>query len=74
MDPAVLIFLLYVMIAHELVCGFMQRRRSRERASAPLLRSRGQACRRVWRLSSRPAGTSRAQRDLKKSGRFVRKA
>lgn len=44
MDPAVLIFLLYMMIAHELVCGWMQYRRQsakpRKRAAGPLLRSR----------------------------------
>uniref|UniRef100_A0A1A8PXT4 Uncharacterized protein n=1 Tax=Nothobranchius rachovii TaxID=451742 RepID=A0A1A8PXT4_9TELE len=43
MDPAVLIFLLYVMIAHELVCGLMHHRRQsdkpRRRAAGPLLRS-----------------------------------
>ena len=34
MDPAVLIFLLYVMIAHELVCGLMQYRRQSARPPA----------------------------------------
>lgn len=43
MDPAVLIFLLYVMIAHELFCGWMHYRRQRtkyRKAAGPVLRSR----------------------------------
>lgn len=43
MDPAVLIFLLYVMIAHELFCGWMHYRRQRNKsrkAAGPVLRSR----------------------------------
>lgn len=43
MDPAVLIFLLYVMIAHELFCGWMHYRRQRNKsrkAAGPMLRSR----------------------------------
>lgn len=44
MDPAVLIFLLYMMIAHELLCGWMQYRKQgakpRTRAAGPLLRPR----------------------------------
>uniref|UniRef100_A0A1A8SCA9 Uncharacterized protein n=1 Tax=Nothobranchius rachovii TaxID=451742 RepID=A0A1A8SCA9_9TELE len=74
MDPAVLIFLLYVMIAHELVCGLMHHRRQsdkpRRRAAGPLLRSSARVCRGVWRAASQPYSPNRGGRDLRKSGRF----
>ncbi|TDH01847.1 hypothetical protein EPR50_G00166850 [Perca flavescens] len=78
MDPAVLIFLLYVMIAHELVCGLVQYRKlsakPRKRAAGPLLRTSAQVCRGAWRTSSQSFRPDRGGRDLRKSGRIVRKA
>uniref|UniRef100_A0AAV2IWI8 Secreted protein n=1 Tax=Knipowitschia caucasica TaxID=637954 RepID=A0AAV2IWI8_KNICA len=71
MDPAVLIFLLYVMIAHELVSGWVQHRKqsgkTRPRTGAPP-RTRVRMCGGVRRSSSQ------SQRELRKSGRIVRKA
>ncbi|KAL6097184.1 uncharacterized protein ACO6RY_06333 [Pungitius sinensis] len=78
MDPAVLIFLLYVMIAHDLLCGWMQYRREsaepRGRAARPLRRSSPQVCRGAWSTSSQFVRPHRGGRDLRKSGRIVRKA
>ncbi|KAK7896129.1 hypothetical protein WMY93_021454 [Mugilogobius chulae] len=76
MDPGVLIFLLYVMIAHELVCGWMQYRKQNGRARArtgPPPRSRARMCPGVWRASSQSQRSDRAK-ELRKSGRIVRKA
>ncbi|GCC31567.1 hypothetical protein chiPu_0010026 [Chiloscyllium punctatum] len=78
MEPGVLIFLLYVMIIHELVCGWMEYQRQ---ASKPKKQARP-----VWSSSSVKSGslthsrslnryTKREKfRDWKKSGRIVRKA
>ncbi|KAG9266243.1 hypothetical protein AMEX_G20767 [Astyanax mexicanus] len=76
MDPAVLIFLLYVMIAHELVCGLVQYRRQaarpRKRALPLSCCSSSRVCHGTWRVSSK---SFRADgRDWKKSVRIVRKA
>ncbi|TNN41870.1 Glutamine synthetase [Liparis tanakae] len=76
MDPAVLIFLLYGMIAHELLCGWMQYRRQSgappRRTAGPLLRSRAQVCHGVWSGSSiRSVRLDRGGRDLRKSGRII---
>ncbi|KAG5272941.1 hypothetical protein AALO_G00170970 [Alosa alosa] len=76
MDPAVLIFLLYVMIAHELVCGWMQYRReaAKPRKRAALMWcSSSRVCQGTWRVSSQSMRTDRG-RDWRKSGRIVRKA
>ncbi|KAG7476847.1 hypothetical protein MATL_G00087160 [Megalops atlanticus] len=78
MDPAVLIFLLYVMIAHELVCGWMQYRsqaaKPRQHAG-PMWTASSSAsvCRGSLRVGSKPVRTERG-RDWRKSGRLVRKA
>ncbi|KAK5851734.1 hypothetical protein PBY51_023263 [Eleginops maclovinus] len=78
MDPAVLIFLLYVMIAHELFCGWMQYRRlsskPRKPAAGPLLRSTPGVCQGALRTSNQSFRLDRGGRDLRKSGRIVRKA
>ncbi|KAF4098730.1 hypothetical protein G5714_020760 [Onychostoma macrolepis] len=73
MDPGVLIFLLYLMIAHELVCGLMQYRRQAAKPHKRIMWcSSSRVCHGTWRVSSQPVRTGR--RDLKKTGRIVRKA
>ncbi|KAI7795910.1 putative apical endosomal glycoprotein [Triplophysa rosa] len=70
MEPGVLIFLLYLMIAHELVCGLMQYRRQAAKPHKRLMwRSSARVCRGTWRVSSQPVHTRRRV----KYGRIVRK-
>ncbi|KAM9820210.1 apical endosomal glycoprotein [Neosynchiropus ocellatus] len=74
MDPSVLILLLYMMILHELVSGWMHYQRQRgkpRRLAGPLLRSSSRIFRTTWRTSS---SSARTHRDLRKCGRIVRKA
>ncbi|KAL4609391.1 hypothetical protein GN956_G23530 [Arapaima gigas] len=76
MDPAVLIFLLYVMIAHELVCGWMEHRRHAAKPrnpGGPTWSSSTQCCRRSSRVTFQPVRSARG-RDWRKRGRIVRKA
>ncbi|CAL8341202.1 unnamed protein product [Arctogadus glacialis] len=77
MDPAVLIFLLYVMIAHELVCGLMQYRRQSAKPrgrSGPMLCTSIAVYPGTWKSSTLAVRTGRGGRDLRKTGRIVRKA
>ncbi|MEQ2316163.1 hypothetical protein AMECASPLE_029900 [Ameca splendens] len=66
------------MIAHDLVCGLLQHRRQSARprtpAAGPLLRSSARMGQGVLRTNRLSAGVSRGGRDLRKTGRIVRKA
>ncbi|KAL4623295.1 hypothetical protein GN956_G19149 [Arapaima gigas] len=76
MDPAVLIFLLYIMIVHELVCGWIayQREAAKPRKrTSPVWSSSFNICPGALRVSSQPVRMERV-RDWRKSGRIVRKA
>ncbi|KAJ8285678.1 hypothetical protein GJAV_G00029680 [Gymnothorax javanicus] len=76
MDPTILIVLLYIMIAHELVCGWIQYRREAakpRKRPCPVWSSSIRVCHRTFRVSSQPVRSERA-RDWRKSGRIVRKA
>ncbi|KAK7131350.1 hypothetical protein R3I94_016477 [Phoxinus phoxinus] len=72
MDPGVLIFLLYVMIAHELVCGLMQYMRQAAKPNKRLMGS-SSVYHGTCQVSSQPVRSWR--RDSKKTGHIiVRKA
>ncbi|CAL8327430.1 unnamed protein product [Boreogadus saida] len=74
MDPAVLIFLLYVMIAHELVCGLMQYRRQSAKPrgrSGPMLCTSIAVYPGTWKSSTLAVRTGRGGRDLRKTGRIA---
>ncbi|KAK6470968.1 hypothetical protein HHUSO_G30489 [Huso huso] len=78
MDPGFLIFLLYVMIIHELVCGLMEHQRQAtkpKKQPGPVWTSgyRRSAIRGTLRFTRQPTKTERP-RDWRKSGRIVRKA
>ncbi|KAF4077068.1 hypothetical protein AMELA_G00203860 [Ameiurus melas] len=75
MDPAVLIFLLYVMIAHDLVCGLIQYRAQAakpHKRAALTWRSSARICHGSWRVSSKSVRSDRLR--WKKTCRIVRKA
>ncbi|TRY88571.1 hypothetical protein DNTS_034545 [Danionella cerebrum] len=73
MEPGMLILLLYVMIAHELLCGLMQYRRQAAKPRKRLVcNSSSHVCHGSWGVSTQLVQTGR--RDSKKTGRIVRKA
>ncbi|KAK2827612.1 hypothetical protein Q7C36_018538 [Tachysurus vachellii] len=75
MDPAVLIFLLYLMIAHDLVCGLIQYKAQAakpHKRAALTWRSSARICHGPWRVSSKSVRSDRLR--WKKTCRIVRKA